>query len=187
MRAASFDLETTNLNGNFGIILCGCIKPFDKSVVTFRADKYKTWDHNRSNDSQISRDIFNELAKYDIWIAHNGNKFDVPFLRTRLAAAGYAMPQPRLIDPVRIARRYHRIAYNSLEQVSEALNVYAENPELRKTMVEGRVWNKAALDGDRRAMDYIVEHCVADVKLLEKVADKLNYLVPRVGQFGSDI
>lgn len=39
MRAASFDLETTNLNGNFGIILCGCIKPFDKSVVTFRADK----------------------------------------------------------------------------------------------------------------------------------------------------
>jgi len=181
MRACSFDLETTSLNGNFGIILCACIKPFDKEIKTFRGDKYPNWKVRRSVDAPLCRDIWKELEKYDIWIAHNGNKFDVPFLRTRLMKAGVRMPQPKLIDPVRLARRYLKLGYNSLEQVAAHFGFYG------KTIVHGDYWMEAAYDGDKEAMDYIVEHCIADVRLLEKVADRMNYLVPRVGSFGSDI
>lgn len=181
MRAASFDLETTNLNANFGVILCACIKPFDKPVITLRGDHYPTWKKQRSKDIQLCKDIWKELEKYDILIAHNGVNFDVPFLRTRLMKAGVRMPQPKVVDPVRLARRYLRLGYNSLEQVAAHLGFYG------KTSVAGDYWMQASLDGSKKAMNYIVEHCVADVELLEKVANRVNYLVPKIGSFGSDL
>lgn len=181
MRAVSFDLETTNLNANFGVILCACIKPFDGKVKTFRGDAYKSWKDRRSDDSELCRAIYKELEQYDIWIAHNGNNFDVPFLRTRLMKAGVRMVQPKLVDPVRLSRRYLKLGYNSLEQVAGHFGIYG------KTTVAGDHWMRASLDGDRKSMNYIVEHCIADVEMLEEVAVHLNYLVPRIGSFGSDI
>lgn len=181
MRAASFDLETSNLNANFGIILCAVIKPFDGPCTILRGDSYRSWRKKRSDDSALCRDIRAELERYDIWIAHNGTNFDIPFLRTRLMRTGERLAQPKIVDPVKLARRYLRLGYNSLEQVAAQFGYYG------KTKVEGRYWMEAVLDGSVEAMDYIVAHCVADVKLLEKVADKLGHLVPRIGNFGSDI
>lgn len=181
MRACSFDLETTNLNANFGIILCACIKPFDGKVKVFRGDDYNTWEKKRSKDGKLCKAIYKELKRYDIWIAHNGVNFDIPFLRTRLTKANVQMMQPKVVDPVRLARRFLRLGYNSLEQVAGHFGIYG------KTTVAGKHWMRAALDGNKKSMDYIVEHCIADVEILEKVADKVNYLVPKIGQFGSDI
>ena len=180
MRACSFDLETSNLNANFGIILCAVVKPFDGTCRVFRGDAYPKWKKHRSDDSALCHDIMEELQRYDIWIAHNGTNFDIPFLRTRLMRTGIRMPQPKIVDPVRLARRYLRLGYNSLEQVAAHFGIYG------KTKVEGHYWMEATLDGSVVAMNYIVEHCIADVRLLEKVADKLCYLVPKVTAFGSD-
>ncbi len=55
-----------------------------------------------------------------------------------------------------------------------------------KTKVDPEHWNKAALDGCRKSMDYIVEHCEADVILLEEVTELLRPFVPKVTQWGSD-
>jgi uncharacterized protein YprB with RNaseH-like and TPR domain len=161
MRACCFDLETSGLNGNFGIILCACVKPFDGEVTTFRGDSYKDWKNNRVNDYEISRDIYKMLQKFDIWIAHNGVNFDVPFLRTRLMKKGKRMIQPKVVDPVRLARRYLRLGYNSLEAVAAHFGISG------KTHVLGDIWMKTYLNGDSKALDYIVKHCVADVKILE--------------------
>lgn len=181
MRACSFDLETSNLNANFGIILCAVVKPFDGKAKVFRGDHYPTWKSHRSNDRALCVDVLRELERYDIWIAHNGTHFDIPFLRTRLMRTGVRMHQPKIVDPVKLARRYLKLGYNSLEQVAAHFGLYG------KTKVEARYWLEATLDGSHIAMDYIVKHCIADVDLLEKVADKLGYLVPRIGSFGSDI
>lgn len=180
MRACCFDLETSGLNGNFGIILCGCIKQFDGKVKTFRGDSYKNWEKHRSNDYDLAYDIYCELLKYDIWIAHNGVNFDVPFLRTRLMKKNKQMCQPKIVDPVKLARRYMKFGYNSLEQVAAHFGITG------KTHVLGDEWLKASLEGDSKSLTYIVDHCIADVEILEKVADKMNYLVPKIGVFGSD-
>jgi DNA polymerase III epsilon subunit-like protein len=181
MRACILDLETTGLNADFmGVILVGCVKPFDKPVMTFRRDRYPSWD-KRSDDQRIAKDIYAELQKYDIWVAHNGVCYDVNFLRARLAKWNIQMLQPKIVDPVRIARRYFKISRNSLESFGRHHGIYG------KTHVEPDIWNRAALDGDRKAMDYIVKHCVADVKLLEKLTDRVKYLVPKITSWGSDV
>jgi len=181
--ATCFDLETTNLDAGFmGVILCAVIKPWGGEMKVFRADHYDTWEKKRSDDSQIVVDIYNELKPASVWIAHNGVNFDINFLRTRMAVpeVGAEMPQPKTFDPVRSARRYFRMRFNNLESVGMHLGFEG------KTRVAPKYWYKAALDGDSKALDYIVEHCIADVILLENVANKMRYLAPKLTQWGSD-
>ena len=61
-----------------------------------------------------------ELSQYDIWVAHNGQRFDVPFIRTRLLAhAMDPLPAKKRIDPVLLARNKLRMSFTSLEQVAK--------------------------------------------------------------------
>src|SRR3954453_22357711 len=114
------DLETTNLSADFGVILCGVVKPTYGKPRIFRADRLNPrWQSNRSDDSHVLRAIVEELDQYDVWIIHNGAKFDVPFLRTRLLRHGLsALGSKKLIDPVLLARNKLRMSYNSLDQIA---------------------------------------------------------------------
>jgi hypothetical protein len=69
--------------------------------------------------------------------------------------------------------------YNSLNQVANHLGVNS------KTEVEPRQWLAAALDGSRRAMRYIVDHCVQDVLVLEKVIGALKAYSGTYNTYGS--
>src|SRR5262249_49678530 len=120
-----FDIETTSLNADFGIVLCAVVKPSVGRPKVFRADRLNSkWKTHRSNDSAVIGAIVDELSEYDIWIAHNGNRFDVPFLRTRLAKWNLeALPSRKLIDPVFLARNKLKMSYNSLESLAKFLGV----------------------------------------------------------------
>lgn len=176
-----FDLETTSLNADFGVILCGVIKPSHGKAKIFRADELNVrWATRRSNDKAVVNAIAKELAEYDIWIAHNGNRFDVPFLRTRLAKWNLdSLPTRKLIDPVFLARNKLKMSYNSLENLAKFLGVNS------KTEVSGDQWLQASLDGNTKAMDYIVEHCVQDVLVLEKVVKSLKAYSTNYNAWGS--
>ncbi len=176
-----FDLETSNLNADFGVILCGVVKGDGGKPKVFRADQLNNkWDKCRSDDTSVLRALVTELDRYDIWIAHNGARFDVPFLRTRLLKWGLPpLPNKKLIDPVQLARNKLKMSYNSLEQVANHLGVNS------KTSVEPNLWLKAALDGCRRSMHYIVEHCVQDVLVLEKVVGALKSYSTTFNSWGS--
>jgi DNA polymerase III epsilon subunit-like protein len=181
IRSCVFDLETTNLSADFGVILCGVVKPSDKPCKVFRADKLnKHWATRRSDDSQVILEIVKELAKYDIWIAHNGNRFDLPFLRTRLLRHNAGpLPSTKLVDPVLLARNKLRMNYNSLDSLASHLRCNS------KTEVDPGMWLTAALDGDRKAMNYIVHHCVQDCITLENIASKLKVYSTTFNTYGS--
>jgi hypothetical protein len=94
-----------------------------QSLRVFRGDQYSTWARRRSLDRFLVQDICAELLKYDIWCAHNGRYFDVPFLRTRLARWQLPpLPTRKLIDPLLLARNKFRMSYNSLESLARMLN-----------------------------------------------------------------
>lgn len=174
------DLETTNLSADFGVLLCAAIKPAGRNVRIFRADVYPAWKKRRSDDREVLADIVAELDRFDIWIIHNGARFDVPFLRTRLLKHGLApLPSKKLIDPVLLARNKLRMSYNGLDQIANHLGVN------RKTEVKPDMWLRASLDGDREAMDYIVRHCVNDVLTLEDVAGALKVYSTVYNTYGS--
>lgn len=73
IQSCVLDLETTNLSADFGVILCGVIKPDGGNPIVFRADELNPhWQERRSDDSHVVKAIVKELAKHDIWVAHNG-------------------------------------------------------------------------------------------------------------------
>jgi uncharacterized protein YprB with RNaseH-like and TPR domain len=144
-----FDLETSSLDADFGVLLCAVVKPAGGPYKTFRADRLNpSWARRRSDDSAILRAVAAELERYDVWCAHNGAWFDVPFLRARLLRWGLpALPTRKLVDPVQLARRKLRLSGNSLRTVARHLGAAA------KRELEPTVWQRAALDGDRAEMD----------------------------------
>lgn len=187
MLACSLDLETTGFEADHNIILCAVIKPFTKNsdgeVTVLRADKYSNWNNDRSCDAPLCRDLRKEIELYDIIVAHNGARFDVPFMMTRFLKWGIKWSQPKILDPVRLARRYLKLGSNSLKSVTHHFGIEG------KTECLGDEWMEAKFDrgaSNKKAMDYVVSHCIADVDILEKVTLKLKFLSPKIGNFGSD-
>lgn len=178
---ASFDIECSSLNADFGIVLCGVVIPTGGEPRIFRADELnKKWKTKRSDDSGTVSAIIEELGRYDILAAHNGLRFDLPFLRTRAARWGFPpLSSPKLIDPVLIARRNLKMSYNGLERIADFLGCNT------KTKLSGDLWVRASMDGDTEAMDYIVEHCIQDCQMLEKIVDAVKGYCPAFNSKGS--
>jgi hypothetical protein len=179
--AARIWLRIADHRGWPGGIVGRVVKPANGRPKVFRADSLNpTWSACRSNDRHVTEAIVAELDGFDIWVAHNGAKFDVLFLRTRLLARALApLPTKKLIDPVLLARNKLRMSFNSLWQVANHLGCNS------KTEVEPRQWVAAALDGSRRAMSYIVKHCVQDVLVPEKVIGALKAYSGTYNTYGS--
>ncbi|MCI0628569.1 MAG: ribonuclease H-like domain-containing protein [Acidobacteria bacterium] len=182
LSSCCFDLETSSLDAGFGIILCAVIKGSNqKKPTVLRADELNPeWDTRRSDDSAIVMAIAEELDKYDVLVAHNGARFDIPYLRTRMARWKLGpFPNKKLVDPLQLARNKFRLGRNSLAALGSLINA----PE--KTPVDGQVWVKASLDGDRDAMKYICRHCVRDVEILELVLDAVKGYCGTINSWGS--
>lgn len=186
MDTAIFDIETSGLYANFGILLCCSIKEYQPNgkgkLKTFRADRYPTWDKHRTDCKKITKDVVDALKEYDILIAHNGQYFDKQWLNTLCILYGEdpAIRWTKLIDPVLLARRHLRLHRNSLDTLIDYFGI----PH-KKTHVSGRLWLQAAIEGNRKAMDEIVEHCEIDVKALECVYRKVRKVVERIDNRGS--
>jgi len=159
------DLETSNLNADFSILLTACIKPFGLEPIIFRADNYSTWEKKRSDDSQITKDIANELRKHAIVIGHYSQKFDIPFLRAKMVKHGLAPLPPMFgIDTWRIAINNFKVSSRRLVSLGNFFDLGD------KSGVEGSLWMSGAYEGNKEAMNKIVEHNIQDVIILEKLA-----------------
>jgi uncharacterized protein YprB with RNaseH-like and TPR domain len=183
IRSCSFDIETTNLNADFGVVLCGVVIEHDSKAEPdiFRLDELSDeWDQRRSYDRPCIKPLVDKLREFDLICAHNGARFDVPFLRTRLAR--WKQPTLRdikILDPCLLARQKFKFSWNSLDKIAEFLGVSSKTP------VRGETWIRAALDGDRKAMNYIVEHCVEDVKTLNRIISAMKDYSTAFNSFGS--
>ena len=161
----SFDLETSNLKADFSLVLCACIKPFGQPVKVFRADNYPTWKTDRANDKPIVEAVSEELRKHAIVVTHYGSGFDVPYLRAKLVKYNLdPLPPMFAVDSYQIARQNFQVSSRRLKNLAE----YFEIGD--KTAVDGDHWVRAAYDADPEALNYIVEHNIIDVQVLEKLA-----------------
>lgn len=182
-RSAIYDLETTDLNGQIGRILCGVVLVFDpEELYVFRADNYDSWKAGkRSDDREITGDILSVLEACDVHYAHNGRWFDQKFLATRAIAHNFKPVQPqKIVDPCQKARMQFALASNSLESVADHFGI-----PMKKTPFNSNIWAAAMLDGDAEAMEYIVTHCVIDVYVLAQIARRISPWVGQIDKIGS--
>jgi len=164
---ACFDLESSNLNADFSIMLSAVVKPFGREPIVFRGDNYPSWKQSRTNDSYIVRDVAEELGKHAIIVTHYGSSgaFDLPYLRAKMVHHGIA-PMPTMfgVDTYRIAKANFKVSSRRLQNLVSYFDIGD------KGGVEGALWMEAAYDGTKKAMDEIVEHNIIDVLVLEKLA-----------------
>jgi DNA polymerase III epsilon subunit-like protein len=183
VRIGVIDIETTGLNAGFGVILCAVVKAYspDERKI-FRADEYEPWQRGkRSDDSQLLRALLSYIEDVDVLVAHNGLKFDLPFIRTRAVIHGLPPVNfQKIIDPVQLSRQHFRFSGNSLQSISQIIGT-----QVQKTPLTPAIWQRASLDGDAAALQEIVDHCVADVDVLEEVCWKLRGYVKQIDRAGS--
>lgn len=177
-RIACWDIEASGLNANGGVIICvSSADPHTGKVKTFRIDSYKGYRKDTLNDLPLVRDVVEYLNTQDMWVTFYGARFDIPFLTTRVIywnGQGAKIPLPANIphcDLWRTARNKLKLHSNRLASVTQLLG------HGDKTPLDLPVWVRAA-GGHKPSLDYIVEHCEVDAKILSECYVTLLPLIP---------
>jgi len=175
MKVGFLDIETSNLDANFGIILTYCIKEQGSDLIL--SDKLTKKDIEKyapdKSDVRVVSNLVRDCLKFDKVVTFYGSRFDVPFMRTRALIDGVDFPYFGSIkhDDVYYWARYKlRLNSNRLETVCRTLF-----GETEKTHLEFKYWVDATRGGVK-ALDWILDHNKRDVRDLERVYDVLvNY------------
>jgi uncharacterized protein YprB with RNaseH-like and TPR domain len=174
------DLETTDLDADRAVILCASYESSKEpgKIRTIRQDRTNPrWRRGiRGDDKELVKQVCKLVRDHDIVVAHNGNRFDIPMLRTRALRWGLApLKEVKLVDPCNIAFRKFKLRSNSLGRIADYVGISD-----KKTPLDMSVWADAMLNGSRTAMNLIVEHCEADIRVLTGV---LEFVKPFVRVF----
>lgn len=119
--------------------------------------------------------MLREFAKVaheaDELIAHYGDGFDMPWFRTRCLVHGLTpLPAYKTIDTKAWASKYFYFNSNKLDYLGKILL------NEQKLHTEWELWEKV-LNHDDAALAYMVKYNKQDVKLLEKVWERLRFCV----------
>lgn len=165
MKVCFWDLETTNLSALMGRILCCSFAELEGEAYTFRQDHPDFTGETLTDDSNLVLAIREELETYDLIVAHNGRLFDIPLLNARLAKAGLGPLKTHFMLDTRwyLNSASMRIGSAKLENAAKFFELGNQ-----KTPISWDVWQRAAAL-ERDAMDSVVEHCEADVKVLREL------------------
>jgi len=139
-----------------------------------------TWDSKQSDKSLLLK--FVKIAnEADEIIGHNGDKYDLPWVRTRCLYHGIPMfPNYITIDTLKYARSKFKFNSNKLDYIAKYLGLGS------KINTSFSLWKNIILNNDKKAMDEMVEYCKEDVNLLEKVYNKLAPHFPEKNHVSED-
>lgn len=133
------------------------------------------WDKNQ-DDKTLLELFIPELNKADFVVAHNGDKFDLPWIRTRALYHDLEMyPKYTSVDTLKVCRYYHKLPSNRLNDIGEYFGLGEKIP------TDMSLWDRVILNKEPKALEEMIEYCEQDVKLLEAVYDKLaKHTLPTV-------
>lgn len=174
---AFLDIEATDLKANFGRMLCLSVADNLGNVVTLRGDDPEYVGRKRRDDSRLAVAARDYLEQFDVWVGWNSKMYDIPFIDSRLLIAGERPLRKDVmhIDPMWKAGRF------SLALHSRRLDAVAKTFRLdsQKTPLDFETWQDAA-EGEREAMDNVVEHCEADTLTLRAAFHVLKPLIKTI-------
>jgi uncharacterized protein YprB with RNaseH-like and TPR domain len=167
-RVGFLDIEASNLNANFGIMFCYCIKVQGEDTILERLITKEELDRNL--DKQVVKQCIEDINSFDRLVTFYGKRFDLPFIRTRAVYWGLPFPEYGKLfhDDIYFIMRYKfKLHSNRLENSCRSLLGKTD-----KTFLDPIAWIKA-LQGDKKSLNYILHHCHADVTDLEKLYNKI--------------
>lgn len=186
MKIILFDLETFgfDFSADKGFILCGSWKALGERKIYTAARTNLRSGSSLWNDKAVCLELYKVLSEADMWVTHNGKRFDVPFLNTRLLRHGLApLPPVPHFDTCEVI--WKKLKMRARLESAQKFFKWS----FKKTDLDLATWTEAA-SGDKAALQEVIEHCEADIRVLEKAYKTLRPLAfkhPNLGAIaGSD-
>lgn len=144
-------------------IICICYKWEDEKEV-YSLDWGK-----KQCDKKLLTDFIQIANQADELVAHNGDKFDLPWIRGRCVYHQIDMfPTYSSIDTLKISRNKFRFNSNRLDYIAKYLGIGG------KIKTEFNLWKDIVLDHSEKALQDMIKYCKRDVVLLEKVYNRIK-------------
>lgn len=154
-------------------IICICYKWEDDKETHFL-----TWD-SKQCDKKMLQSFIKVANEANELVGHNGDKFDLAWIRTRCLFHRIDMfPKYLTIDTLKIARSKFKFNSNRLNYIAKYLGIG------QKINTEFDLWKDVTLNKDKKALDKMVKYCQMDVILLEKVHKELNNHIEAKTHYG---
>ena len=136
-----------------------------KSVSLPDFPRYKKHKHC---DKSLCGVIWKRLDEADIVIAHNGDRFDIPKINSRLLVHGHHQPSPyKTVDTLKAARKTFKFDSNKLDNIGRYLGLGRKLPHTGKDLWVG------CMNGDPKSLATMRRYNAQDCKLLEAVYHKI--------------
>lgn len=135
--------------------------------------KILKWDENM-DDKAMLEEFIKVADKADEIIGHNGDRFDMKWLRTRCIYHRIPMmPTYKTLDTLKKARSGFNFNSNRLDYIAQFLGVGAKIKHSGFDM-----WKKV-MANDQEAMKEMCDYCVGDIVVLEDVYKAMqSYITP---------
>lgn len=154
-------------------IICICYKWQHEKKV-----HYLTWDKNQ-NDKKAVIEFLKVAITADELVGHNGDRFDLVWIRTRAVFHGIPMPPKfQTIDTLKMARNLFRFNSNRLDYLGQFLGLG------KKIHTGYDLWKDILLHKSEKAMNKMVKYCKGDVLLLEAIFKRLQTYIPAKTHYG---
>ena len=185
MKSCIFDIECTDFDAvGAGILVCAVVIPLETEIPqVFRLDAYdksvQGWldiskhGYLEREEREALGDLFQYLSRFDLWIGHNIERFDIPYMKTR----GMRREVPFRMHPITYDtfKAFRRVGIQTrpngfgkpmagLGAAADALKI----TDAAKTAVySGEWWMQIWGNKEQRqiAFDAVVTHCIEDVKM----------------------
>ena len=142
-------------------IICACYKWEGDSKV--HAIKW-----NNGDDSSLIEQLLWVMLEADEIVAHNGDRFDIKWFRTRCLYHGVqTLPEFKTIDTLKISKDKFKFNSNKLDYIAQYLGYGG------KIKTDFDLWKKV-LNGDKKSLVEMIEYCKNDIIILEKVYKRLE-------------
>jgi DNA polymerase elongation subunit (family B) len=144
-------------------IICICYKWEDSKEV-----HSLEWD-SKQCDKKMLQKFIHIANTADELVGHNGDKFDLAWIRTRCLFHRIDMfPGYTTIDTLKISRSKFKFNSNKLDYIAKFLGVG------EKIKTDYGMWKDIMLNKCKASMSKMVKYCKMDVVVLEKVYKELS-------------
>lgn len=187
-RIGFLDIETTDLNADYGVITCYCLKDansdkiYEDAITLDDIKKYSSKNRNiePKEDTRVIKSLVRDISNFDRLVLHYGCGFDIPFIRTRAVICGIPFPHHGLYvmsDTWVMLKKKFKLSKNSLENGCRKLVGVTLKDHLSMSIKHG------ALRGEQWAINDMLVHCRKDVLDTEKLYNLINLYSKKVKSF----
>lgn len=154
-----------------------------KAVYPIKSGGYQ--DFNDAAELPILQELYDLFDEADIVVAHNGDKFDIKKINTRLVRFFDTPPSPFIsIDTLKLARQNFAFTKNNLGELGLFFGI---GGKMQHTGYD--LW-RGCIEGDRKAWNTMRRYNIRDVELLREIHHLLrgwarsHPVVLDMGEFG---